>query len=255
MGIIFLKIFIGISYVGMLFINYLANALPLNNQNTGEISSKYPSYFTPDGFTFSIWGIIYIFLGIYVVKMIITSSSDLSEQFLITTMTLFIVTSILNILWLYCWHYDYIVLSSIVMSIFLVLLLVAITIIPAESTFIKSTFSLYAGWLSIAFIANITIMLIYLNVDFFLQKEVFWFITITIIGLLLVSLVLFTTGNVVYSLVFIWAYFGIFMKHLSQSGYHLSTNWAPTYLGVILGVISLVTILTFITNDYHLFQK
>jgi len=238
----------------MIFVNFLANSLPLNNQNTGEISSKYPSYFTPAGFTFSIWGIIYIFLGIFVIKMIFTSSSDLSEPFLITTMILFIATSVLNIAWLFCWHYDYIVLSTIVMAVFLVLLLISITIIPSESMMIKTAFSLYAGWLSIAFIANVTIMIIFLKIDFFLQKEVLWFIVITIIGLILVALVLFTSRNVVYGLVFMWAYFGIFMKHKSEMDYYISGNWAPTYIGVILLVISCLTALTLITNQFHLFQ-
>ena len=53
MGVILLKIFISVSYIGMIIINFLANSIPFNNQNTGDISSKYPSFFTPAGFTFS----------------------------------------------------------------------------------------------------------------------------------------------------------------------------------------------------------
>ena len=255
MGIILLKIFISISYIGMIAVNYLANSIPFNDQNTGEISSKYPSFFTPAGFTFSIWGIIYLFLGIYVVKMIFTSSTDLSEQYLTTTMILFIATSVLNITWLFCWHYDYIVLSSIVMAVFLILLLIAMSIIPSESILIKSAFSLYAGWLSVAFIANVTIMIIYLKIDFFLQKEMLWYIIIIIVGLLLVSLVLFTSRNVVYGLVFVWAYFGIFTKHKSQIDYFISDNWAPTFTGIVLLIISVITIVTYVLNDFSLFQK
>jgi hypothetical protein len=255
MGLLFLKIFIGISYIGMIIVNYLANAIPFNGQDTGVVSSKYPSFFTPAGFTFSIWGIIYLFLGIYVVKMIITSSSDLSEQYLTTTMILFIATSVLNIAWLFAWHYDYIVLSSIIMAVFLALLLVGMSIIPSESILIKTAFSLYAAWLSVAFIANVTITIVYLKIDFFLQKEVLWYIIIILVGLLLVSLVLFTTNNVVYGIVFVWAYFGIFMKHKSQMGNFIPSSWAPTYTGVILLIISLLTIVTFVLNDFHLFQE
>lgn len=255
MGIIFLKVFIGISYIGMIIINYLANSIPFNGQDTGVVSSKYPSFFTPAGFTFAIWGIIYIFIGIYVVKMIFTSSANLTDQYLTTTMILFIATSVLNIAWLFSWHYDYIVLSTVIMAVFLVLLLIAMSIIPSESILIKSAFSLYAAWLSVAFIANVTIMIVYLKIDFFLQKEVLWYVVIIIVGLLLVSLVLFTSHNVVYGLVFVWAYFGIFMKHKSQMDYYLTNSWAPTFTGVILILISLLTIITFVLNDFHLFKE
>jgi hypothetical protein len=41
-------------------INILANALPINGQNTGQISDRFHVYFVPAGYVFSIWGIIYI---------------------------------------------------------------------------------------------------------------------------------------------------------------------------------------------------
>ena len=45
-----------------LTINALANILPINGMNTGELSALYPSLFTPAGFTFSIWSVIYLLL-------------------------------------------------------------------------------------------------------------------------------------------------------------------------------------------------
>ena len=55
--------FLGLVLV--LTLNALANALPINGMNTGQISDLYPSLFTPAGFTFSIWGIIYLLLIIF----------------------------------------------------------------------------------------------------------------------------------------------------------------------------------------------
>ncbi len=43
-------------FAGMLVMNYLANALPLNNKTTGELSDSFPNLFVPAGLTFSIWG-------------------------------------------------------------------------------------------------------------------------------------------------------------------------------------------------------
>ena len=42
--------------------NGLANALPNNGKNTGEISDSFDVYFVPAGYVFSIWGVIYLAL-------------------------------------------------------------------------------------------------------------------------------------------------------------------------------------------------
>lgn len=255
MKIIILKLFVVIAYVGMIAMNYLANSLPLNNQNTGVISDKYPSFFTPAGFTFSIWGIIYIFLGIYVFKTVLTSPEAFDSTYLVTTMILFIATSILNVLWLFCWHYDRILLSTIVMVLFLALLLIAVQILPSSEALIKSAFSLYAGWVSVALIANITIMFVQWNIPLFQNRQLLWYIIIIVIGLILVSVVLLTTHNVVYGIVFVWAYFGIFMKHVQKTGYFIDQSWPMILTGVILLLITVGTSWTFVSNQYQFFKN
>lgn len=45
-----------IGFLGTLIVNWLANALPINNEATGEFSDQYPNLFVPTGLTFSIWG-------------------------------------------------------------------------------------------------------------------------------------------------------------------------------------------------------
>ncbi len=62
---IFLKISVLLALAGMLLVNYLANALPINNVTTGGVSDSYPNLFTPAGFTFSIWGFIYLLLLLF----------------------------------------------------------------------------------------------------------------------------------------------------------------------------------------------
>lgn len=50
-----------------ILVNGLATTLPLNGQSTGEISDRFPSLFTPAGYVFSIWGVIYLGLISYAV--------------------------------------------------------------------------------------------------------------------------------------------------------------------------------------------
>lgn len=55
-----LKIFNLVMFVVMVVMNYLANALPINEKTTGQLSELYPNLFVPAGITFSIWGVIYL---------------------------------------------------------------------------------------------------------------------------------------------------------------------------------------------------
>ena len=64
-----MKFCVGFTYVAMVAVNFLANSLPINNSSTGVISDAYPNLFAPAGPAFSIWGLIYLLLGGYVVSM------------------------------------------------------------------------------------------------------------------------------------------------------------------------------------------
>jgi hypothetical protein len=62
------QIIVILTVAATILINILANALPLNGLNTGEISDRFQVYFVPAGYVFSIWGLIYIGL-IYVLML------------------------------------------------------------------------------------------------------------------------------------------------------------------------------------------
>ena len=61
------QILVILSVLVTLVVNILANALPLNGQNTGQISDRFNVYFVPAGYVFSIWGLIYIGLIAYAI--------------------------------------------------------------------------------------------------------------------------------------------------------------------------------------------
>ncbi|MFH1651080.1 MAG: hypothetical protein ABID87_03105, partial [Chloroflexota bacterium] len=56
-----------LGFLGTVIINALANILPINNKTTGVLSDQYPNLFVPAGLTFSIWGVIYLLLAIFVI--------------------------------------------------------------------------------------------------------------------------------------------------------------------------------------------
>lgn len=69
---IFIKLMVLISYLIMIVVNALANILPINNLTTGQVSDSFPNLFAPIGLTFSIWGVIYLLLGIYSVYQLVS---------------------------------------------------------------------------------------------------------------------------------------------------------------------------------------
>ena len=112
-----------IFFVSVILVNALANILPINGYNTGQVSGFYPNYFVPAGFTFSIWGIIYLLLFTYAIAFTYyTIKSDKFpkvQAYLNKVNTLFLVTCILNISWIFAWHYLQVELSVLIMLFFL----------------------------------------------------------------------------------------------------------------------------------------
>ena len=222
---IYLKIFAGSAYVAMVVVNFLANGLPINNRSTGEISADYPNLFAPSGVTFSIWGLIYLFLGGYVLYQFM--KSDKSREGLFKKINpLFITSSLANILWVFSWHYDYIGLSVFIIGILLYSLIKIANIIQleqfsrAEILFIKTPFSMYFGWITVATIANITVFLVSIDWNGFGITDFIWTNIILFIGALIGIARMNKDKNVIYGLVLIWAYLGILLKHLSIAGFN-----------------------------------
>ena len=73
-----------LGFLGTVIVNGLANAIPINNKSTGELSDQYPNLFVPAGLTFSIWGLIYVLLAVFIVHqfVIITRKEIKHESFI-----------------------------------------------------------------------------------------------------------------------------------------------------------------------------
>jgi hypothetical protein len=208
-----LKIGATVSFLIMLYINYLANALPIGGNTTGDISSKYQTLFTPAGFTFSIWGIIYLLLTIFLLSLFINPNQPIGpNQTLI--LSLFILVNLLNIAWLFSWHNDFIVLSSVVMLFLLLTLLIILQNITKANLLTYATFSIYTGWISVAFIANIAITITKLDLSIFMNHETTWFYIIIGVSLIIGGYMVLKEHNYYYGGVFLWAYFGIVSKFI-----------------------------------------
>ena len=90
-----------VALVAVLTVNALANILPINGMNTGQISVLYPSLFTPAGFTFSIWSVIYLLLIVFAIGQF-----KIKEQPYFKELSMwFLLSCFANASWILVWHY------------------------------------------------------------------------------------------------------------------------------------------------------
>ncbi|HSV32455.1 MAG TPA: TspO/MBR family protein [Atribacteraceae bacterium] len=216
-----LKISTLVAYVIMVGVNYLAVLLPLGGRSTGQISDNYQNLFAPAGYAFSIWGLIYALLGIYVVYQLWHKKDELVAK----VNRIFIVNALLNASWIFAWHYDLIWLSVIIMLGLLITLIKIADIFhkraitPKETWLVRLPFSIYFGWITVATIANITVFLVYLGWNGFGLPESFWTVLVLLVGMIIGSWRMFRDRFFPYGLVLVWAYSAILAKHLSISGF------------------------------------
>ncbi len=231
-----------IGLVSTVVVNGLANALPINNKTTGQLADQYPNLFVPAGLTFSIWGLIYLLLAIFVIYSIFSATrGNARRSFIDRIGILFFLSCIANIGWIFAWHYEIIPLSMILM-ILLLACLIAIYLrlsigksdaAKNEKYMVHLTFSVYLGWITIATIANATALLVAANWNTFGLGEQFWAVAIIVVGIVIALTVLFQRKDIFYCLVVDWALLGILIKRLSVD----STPYQGVVVTAIAGLI------------------
>jgi hypothetical protein len=213
-----------IGFLGMVAVNGLANALPLNNQTTGALSDKYPNLFVPAGLTFSIWGVIYILLGIFVVYGLVCALSiGMNRGFIDRIGILFFVSCLANIGWIFTWHYEMLGLSLLLMTILLACLIAIYLLLSVgksgvakkERYMVHLPFSVYLGWITIAPIANVAALLVDMRWNTWGLGETFWTVLMIVVGIALALIMLFQRRDIFYCIVVDWAILGILLKRLA----------------------------------------
>lgn len=225
--------------------NALANILPINGENTGAISDSYPNLFAPAGFTFSIWGVIYVMLAGYCVYQFASvrrKQSKVTESVIQRITPYFIAASALNGSWIFAWHYRMIGLSLGIIVGLLICLIAINNILRKESYrradqfWVKVPFSIYFGWVTIAVIANVTTWLVSMGWGGWGISDPVWTMVVLVTGAIIALVTAFRNTDPVYLAVPIWAYFGIFYKHISPAGFDEAYMQVITVLILLLGV-------------------
>ncbi len=231
-----------LAVIATIAVNGLANALPINGQTTGEISDRFQVYFTPAGYVFSIWGLIYLALIAFAVYQALPAQRE--NPRLRRVGYLFALSCVANVAWLFAWHYERFPLTLVAM-LALLLLLIAVylrleigraQVSPAERWLAHVPFSIYLGWITVATIANVTTLLDYANWGGWGIGPEAWTIIVLVVALGIASLVSLTRGDVAYMLVLVWAFAGIGVKHAATPTVAIAA-WAITALTAVMLVV------------------
>jgi hypothetical protein len=239
------QISVVLSILATIVINALANALPINGQNTGEISDRFKVYFVPEGYVFSIWGVIYLGLIAYAIFQALPSQRE--NPRLRATGWWVVLGGLVNIAWIFLWHYEQFPLTIFGMLLLLVTLLITYlrlgigktTVKGAEKWAVRLPFSIYLGWITVATVANATSLLDYLKWDGFGIADETWMVIVLAAVLLIAVLMNFTRRDAAYSAVLLWALAGIGIKHAEVSAVAIPT-WITFGLVALTFVSALI---------------
>ncbi|RDK88249.1 tryptophan-rich sensory protein [Marinirhabdus gelatinilytica] len=178
-----------VAFLITIYFNYASSAGVFNNTTQADISANYETLFTPAGYAFAIWGVIYFLVFGFIVyqsRSLFVKVRD--DAFILKTGWWFVLSCIANSLWCYLFVSDYILVSVFVIFLLLFCLLKIVWNNRMELddepisviVFLWWPFVIYSGWLTVACIANVSAYLVKIDWNGWGISEVTW--TLFLIG-------------------------------------------------------------------------
>jgi tryptophan-rich sensory protein len=203
-------------------VNAAANIVPINGLQTGELSARYPTGFTPAGWVFGIWSVIYI--GLIAFSVYVARAGTPGDARANRIVAPYLVSCAGNAAWIFMWHYELIAASFACMLLILGGLLVVYVRLLAEAprSFVEracldAPFSLYLGWITTATLANLAALFFDLGVYPFGLEMNEWAILTVVAATGLYAAAGVRTRDAIYTAVFAWATLGIVLQTLEIS--------------------------------------
>jgi hypothetical protein len=235
-----------VATVVVLAINALANALPLNGLNTGEISDRFDVLFVPAGYVFSIWGVIY--LGLIAFMIFQAMPAQRENPRLRRIGWWYALGCLANSVWIFLWHYLQFPLTLVAMLVLLLSLVVIYLRLgigrakvgAAELWAAHVPFSVYLGWISVATIANATDVLDYIGWNGWGMAPEAWAVIMLAAAGILTLLMGLTRRDAAYALVIAWASAGIALEQAAASEVVARNAWVLMAVALFVAAASIV---------------
>jgi hypothetical protein len=202
-----------------------------------DVSDKYPTLFTPAGFAFAIWGLIYGTTLLYAVSALLPSQLDVRLHDRVAPWLL--ATNVLSSLWVVCFTTEHFLPSLLVIVAILICTIVMYKVTSDHlvtehlSHFWRLPFGLWMGWLGVAALANLCLTAAASGMDAWPVSAAAW----TAILLVFAGVVAISISSVfldpVVSLVVSWATAAIAVAHWQDS----------SLVAVVAALVALKTLL------------
>ena len=215
-----------VAVIAALIMNSLVNILPLNRVTTGQVSDSYPNLFTPPGYVFSVWSVIYALAIIFMIYQ--ARPSQRKEPYLAQIGFLYLIGAVANVSWLFVFQYSYgvpqLLVVTLIPMIVLLLCLLAIyqrlgigkrEVSRNQKLAVDLSISVYLGWISLAIIANIASVLNVLIPSIPMPTQALWTALVIIVALIITVLMIWTRRDFAFGLVVIWASIGIALNRIA----------------------------------------
>ncbi|MBV9216782.1 MAG: hypothetical protein JO053_11450 [Acidobacteria bacterium] len=220
--------------------NTLAALGLVNGVTPATISERLPSVITPAGYAFSIWSLIYLWMLAFSIYQLFPANGTRLRRI----RTNYIISCLLNVGWIWCWHHGRIILClGAIFGTAAVLFLICQEVKDASSVadkvLLKAPFGLYLGWITCASLVNLMV-LVNLRVPIDSTLSVTLGVVCIVLAALASFLVRWKLNNYIYPLAVAWALSAIAVK---QSG-----NTAIVVAAAFGTVVSLVTSGSIVTS-------
>lgn len=245
-----------LTLIFVIVMNALAVTLPFGGNSQVELAKIYPSLFTPAGFTFSIWSLIYIgLIGFIIVQSKGLFNNNIAAPDYVNTIgPWFIINGLANGIWLLVWHNKLLVLSVMVMLVILISLLIIYTrldignrpVSGTERWLVHLPFSIYLGWISVATIANLSIYLSQAtSLEAFGSTANILMVVMLAVVVLLGLFMAFRNRDFGFVSVLVWAFYGILAKRQAND----TAEFIITAIIAGMVVLAVLVVIAFIRRQ------
>lgn len=214
-----------LSVILVVAVNGLSQSQRWNNTTIGEISDQYGNLFTPAGYAFAIWGLIFLMLiGYSLFQIKRTFFSKKESPFIVQTGWWFTIANMLNAAWVVAFTYEYVGLSVLIMLGILSSLLIIVQRTNMECwdapveviVFVWWPICIYSGWIAVATIANFSAFFASINWTGSELNQVVWTMVMITIAVLVNVLMVWLRNMREFAGVAVWALIAIFVRHKEQ---------------------------------------
>lgn len=221
----FLKFLGPILFAIVLLVNYLSGTGTGFPNTQADITARYPDLLSPAGFTFSIWGLIYLGVAASLATRFLYNKDPEFNREYKKIQPLNWAWMVLNIAWIFTFTYDQLGISSFIIVLYTLVLAVQsymVSSTPAlakHKLMLKWPIGLHFGWLIIATFANITTFLVQMGLNGTGGAGILWTV-VAMVLIVLTALYFFKTHeNIAIFLPSLWALIGILVKQSPTSNY------------------------------------